>query len=97
HAGLRRCVPIGDDVKRAIALFAATGGAVLIAWIAGSRALSGETLATSWPPPTFVQQFPDRKENDSASRLLATVERFSDDLGKARPALRDFIRTRGRR
>jgi len=71
-------------VRRAIALLAAIGGGVLIAWIAASRALSGATLVTSWPSPAFAQQFPERDENASATRLLATVERFGDDLSTIR-------------
>jgi hypothetical protein len=82
-------------VRKAIALLAAIGGGVLIAWIAGSRALSGEALVTNWPARDFARQFPDRDENESATRLLATVERFGDDLGKSRPALSDYIRHGG--
>ena len=82
-------------MKKAIALLAAIGVGVLIAWIAGSRALSGKALVTNWPARDFARQFPDRGENESATRLLATVERFGDDLTKARPALSDYIRHGG--
>src|SRR5437867_1280338 len=80
-------------MRKAIALLAAIGGGVLIAWVTGSRALSGKSMVTNWPARDFARQFSDRDENESASRLLATVERFGDDLGKARPALSDYIRS----
>ncbi|HEY8130289.1 MAG TPA: hypothetical protein VII12_00230, partial [Thermoanaerobaculia bacterium] len=82
-------------MRKAIALLAVIGVGVLIAWIAGSRSLSGKSVVTNWPAREFAQQFPDRDENESASRLLATVERFGDDLGKSRPMLSDYIRHGG--
>jgi len=82
-------------MKKAIALLAAIGGGVLIAWIAGSRALSGKTMVNNWPARDFARQFPDRDENESGTRLLATVERFGNDLAKARPAMSEYIRHEG--
>ncbi|PYQ59959.1 MAG: hypothetical protein DMF58_09760 [Acidobacteria bacterium] len=40
--------------------------------------------AISWPSPEFVRMFAPRSENASATRVLATAERFGDDLATIR-------------
>ena len=71
-------------MRKTIALLAAVSGGVLTAWLGGSRALTGATLAVDWPSRNFAAQFSDRDENDSATRLLSIVERFGDDFGTIR-------------
>ena len=38
-----------------------------------------------WPARDFAARLPNRAENASASRLMATVSRFGDDLRRSRP------------
>jgi len=79
-------------VRKSLGVLAAICAGTLVAWIAASRALSGKTLVTNWPSAEFIKQFADRDENESASRVMATTERFRDDLQAARAALSDYIR-----
>jgi hypothetical protein len=79
-------------VRKTVGVLAAIGAGVMVAWIAASRALSGEVLVTNWPSPEFIKHFANREENESATRVMATAERFGDDLAAARPALSDYIR-----
>ena len=79
-------------MRKTLAILAAIGAGVVIAWLTGSRALSGSTLLVAWPSVDFARQFGNRQENESATRLMATAERFGDDLAISRPALSDYIR-----
>src|SRR5439155_14412941 len=85
-------IPHRHDMRKTLAILAAIGAGVVIAWLTGSRALSGSTLLVAWPSVDFARQFGDRQENESATRLMATAERFGEDLAIARPALSDYIR-----
>jgi hypothetical protein len=82
-------------LRKALAILAAAGAGALVAWLAGSRAFSGETVVLDWPDRKFARQFPNRAENESATRLMSTVERFGDELPKARASLTDYIRKEG--
>ncbi len=87
-------------MTKLLAILAGVGAGVLIVWITASRALSSERLLVgdvNWPRGgaigDFSRQFPDRDENDSATRLLATAERFGErELREARPAMNDYLR-----
>ena len=42
-------------------------------------------LAAEWPPRDFASRLPSHNENASATRLMATVSQFGNDLRNSRP------------
>jgi hypothetical protein len=76
-------------LKKALALLAIVAAGVSIAWMAGRHVV--DSASSPWPS-NVASDFPNREENESATRLLATVARFGDDLPKARADLSNYIR-----
>ena len=78
---------------RFAAFVAALVAALLIVWAIGHALLSHAPVEPSPAADYARQHFPDRDENESAARVLATVARFDEtELRRNRSAEIDYIR-----